>query len=622
MSDDPKEEPGEPPDPVTSDSVAPDPATPNPAPNPISPGDSAPASTEDAEAQVEAEAGAVAGARAQGGKSAALLVAAGIFLSRIIGLVRERAISYFFGLGPHADVLRVAFKTPNFLQNLLGEGTVSAAFIPIYSRMLEQGRPEAAGRFAGAVLGLLVALVSVCVAVGMLLARPLLTVLQPGWLGDAAAVAAGTMAVDRFALVVQTVRYTFPMAGVLVLFAWGLGVLNSHRRFFLPYVAPTVWNVSIIAGMAWAAMALFGTPAAIGRLSVVPTAAADRILLAALAGALVGGVLQFAVLLPGVAREIRGFRLSVSRDVEGVRESFKAFVPVVLGRGAYQISGYLDLFLAGFLAAGAISALTQALTLYVLPVSLFGMSVAASELPELSRIREAGPDAFFARVRGSLAQILYPIVAATVGYLGFGLLVVGAFFQTGQFGEADSWLVFLTLAAFALGLPATTASRLLQNAFYALGDTKTPARLAVWRLAVATAVGAGLMVWLERVSVTDLVSVATTPGEPLRLGAVGLALGASLGAWTELWALVRRLKTQAPGFAMPVGRAVQMLGLAGLASVPAALAQALLTDAVPVLLRAAVVLGLFGATYLGAGAALGFTEGEAWTGRLLRRRRK
>ena len=589
---------------------------------PATPPDPAPASPEDAEAQVEAEVDQMAEVRATSGKSAALLVAAGIFLSRIIGLVRERAISYFFGLGPHADVLRVAFKTPNFLQNLLGEGTVSAAFIPIYSRMLEQGRPHAAGRFAGAVLGLLVALVSVCVAVGMLLARPLLTVLQPGWLGDAAAVAAGTMQVDRFALVVETVKYTFPMAGVLVLFAWGLGVMNSHRRFFLPYVAPTVWNVSIIAGMAYAAMAMFGSPTAIGALTVVPIAAADRILFAALTGALVGGVLQFAVLLPGVFREIRGFRLSLSTQVEGVRESFKAFVPVVLGRGAYQISGYLDLFLAGFLAAGAISALTQALTLYVLPVSLFGMSVAASELPELSRIREAGQDAFFARVRGSLAQILYPIVAATVGYLGFGLLVVGAFFQTGQFGEADSWLVFLTLAAFALGLPATTASRLLQNAFYALGDTKTPARLAVWRLVVATGVGAALMFGLEQYAVTDIVTVVAPPDEPLRLGAVGLALGASLGAWTELWALVRTLKAEAPGFAMPVGRAVQMLGLAGLASVPAALAQVFLPAGVPVLIRAAVVLGLFGATYLGAGAALGFTEGEAWTGRLLRRRRQ
>ena len=594
-------------------------------PTPATPADAAPASPQEASAEADAELAATDEARASGtsaeaGKSAALLVAAGIFLSRIIGLVRERAISYFFGLGPHADVLRVAFKTPNFLQNLLGEGTVSAAFIPVYSRMLEEGRPHAAGRFAGAVLGLLMALVSVCVVAGVLLARPLLTVLQPGWLGDGAAVAAGTIDVNRFELAVETVRYTFPMAGVLVLFAWALGVMNSHRRFFLPYVAPTVWNVAIIGGMAWAAMAMYGTPTAIGRLTSVPPSEADRILFAALAGALVGGVLQFAVLIPGVAREMQGFRLSVSTRVEGVRESFRAFVPVVLGRGAYQISGYLDLFLAGFLAAGAISALTQALTLYVLPVSLFGMSVAASELPELSRLKEGDTEAFFARVRRSLGQILYPIVAATVGYVGFGTLVVGAFFQTGQFDAADTLLVSLVLAAYALGLVATTASRLLQNAFYALGDTKTPARLAVWRLAVAALVGAGLMVWLERFTVGELTGTASA--DALRLGAVGLALGASLGAWVELWALVRALRARVPGFAMPVGRAAEMFGLAGLASVPAALAQVFLPAGLPILLRAAVVLGLFGMGYLGLGVAFGFSEGEAWAGRLLRRRGK
>lgn len=596
------------------------PEAPAPVEGDAAPANAVPSDPEEAVAAAGAEAAHVESVRAASGRSAAVLVASGIFLSRVIGLVRERAISYFFGLGPHADVLRVAFKTPNFLQNLLGEGTVSAAFIPVYSRMLQEGRPEAAGRFAGAVLGLLVALVAALVALGVLLARPLLTVLQPGWLGDAARVAAGTADVDRFALAVETVRYTFPMAGVLVLFAWALGVLNSHRRFFLPYVAPTVWNVAIIAAMAWAAVAMFGSPAEIGRLSVVPVEAADRILFAALTGALVGGVLQFAVLLPGVAKEIRGFRLSMSTSVDGVRESFRAFVPVVLGRGAYQISGYVDLFLAGFLAAGAISAMTQALTLYVLPVSLFGMSVAASELPELSRISagELGP--FLDRVRRSLGQILYPIVAATVGYVGFGPLVVGAFFQTGQFDAADTALVALVLAAYALGLVATTASRLLQNAFYALGDTRTPARLAVWRLGVSLAVGASLMVVLDRVALAEVVRVVGT-GEPLRLGAVGLALGASVGAWVELALLTAALRRIVPAFRLPAGRALQMFGLAGLAAVPAALAQAFVPGSVPLLVRAAVVLGLYGAAYLGLGAALGFSEGEAWTGRLLRRRR-
>ncbi|HLA64672.1 MAG TPA: lipid II flippase MurJ, partial [Rhodothermales bacterium] len=195
--------------------------------------DAAPGSPAEAEAGAAVEIEAVEGARAEvaegepapedarpaAPKSAAMMVAAGILSSRLLGLVRERAQGYFFGLGPHADVLRVALKTPNFLQNLLGEGTISAAFIPIYSRMLEEGREEDAGRFAGAVFGLLLALVSVVVGLGVLLARPLLTVLLAGWAGDAAEVAAGHLSVNRFELAVATVKITFPMAGILVLSA-------------------------------------------------------------------------------------------------------------------------------------------------------------------------------------------------------------------------------------------------------------------------------------------------------------------------------------------------------------------------------------------------------------------
>ncbi len=146
-------------------------------------------------------------------------VAAGIFCSRILGLVRQATVAYFFGIGAHTDVFEAALKGPNLLQNLLGEGTISAAFIPIYSRLLDEGRAREAGRFAGAIFGLLVATAATLVLIGIALAEPLVTILTPGFIDDAAKVAAGELAINRFELTVQAIRIIFPMTGVLVLSA-------------------------------------------------------------------------------------------------------------------------------------------------------------------------------------------------------------------------------------------------------------------------------------------------------------------------------------------------------------------------------------------------------------------
>ncbi|MDX1645180.1 MAG: lipid II flippase MurJ, partial [Thermoanaerobaculia bacterium] len=167
-------------------------------------------------------------------------VAAGILLSRLSGFVRDASLAYYFGAGPHADVFRTVLRGPNILQNLLGEQTLSASFIPVYSRLSDED-PERAGRLAGAVFTLLLVVVTVLVILGIVLAEPLVTLLAPGFL----IVEPGST--DRFALAVRAVRWIFPMTGVLVLSAWALGVLNSHRRFFVSYVAPVAWNAAIVA---------------------------------------------------------------------------------------------------------------------------------------------------------------------------------------------------------------------------------------------------------------------------------------------------------------------------------------------------------------------------------------
>jgi putative peptidoglycan lipid II flippase len=170
-------------------------------------------------------------------RAASLLIGTGILLSRIVGLIRERVVAICFGTGLHADVFSAGLRMPNVLQNLLGEGTLSASFIPVYSELLGQGRTKEAGRVAGAMFGLLLGIAGVISLLGIVLAPVLVSVFTPGFEGQ------------RRELMIAVVRIIFPMTGVLVLSAWSLGILNSHRKFFIPYFAPVLWNAAIIAAL-------------------------------------------------------------------------------------------------------------------------------------------------------------------------------------------------------------------------------------------------------------------------------------------------------------------------------------------------------------------------------------
>jgi putative peptidoglycan lipid II flippase len=568
--------------------------------------------------------------RARGG---AARVGAGILLSRLAGLVREQAVAFFFGVGPHADALTAALRVPNALQNLLGEGTLSAAFIPIYSRLVEEGRREEAGRFAGAIFGLLLAAAAGLALSGILLARPLVALLAPGFLADGAAVAAGRAAVDRFALAVAAVRVLFPMTGCLVLSVWALAVLNSHRRFFLAYFAPVLWNTAMVVSLVLAGHALGVLPALpgahagalavsgagrAGAAGLGALAVRDRLLSAFCWGAVAGGLLQFLVQLPLVARLLRGFRLSFSIRVPGVREALAAWGPVVAGRGVVQIAGYVDLFLATLLATGAAGADRYAQMLYILPISLFGMSIAASELPELARLRgDAEGGALLDRVRRALGAVAFLNVPTVVGYLAFGYLVVGAIYRRGSFGGADNGLVYLALCGYSSGILATTSSRLLQNTFYALGDTRTPARIATLRVAAAAVVALPLMFWLDRFPVPALFGPPPA-GQRLFLGALGLSLASGAGAWLELARLRAALRRRLPAFDLPWRDDLRIALLALAAALPAAVVWRLL----PVrsgLLTAIPVLAVYGTLYLFAAHLAGRPELAAVTHALARR---
>jgi putative peptidoglycan lipid II flippase len=479
-------------------------------------------------------AGPDAATSAAAARRSSALVAGGILLSRIAGLARERVIANYMGVGPAVDAFRAALRIPNLLQNLLGEGVLSASFIPVYARLVGRGDDEEAGRVAGAVAGLLAAVAGALVVVGVVFARPLAVALTPGYTGE------------RLDLTVTLIRILTPGVGFLVLSAWCLGVLNSHRRFFLPYVAPVLWNAAQIAVLV--ALGVRGT--------------GQRSLAVALAwGTFAGGALQLAVQLPAVRAVAGRVRLSIRTDLAGVRQAVRQFVPVVAGRGVVQLSSYVDLFLASFLAVGAVSALGYAQIFYLLPISLFGMSVAAAELPELSRLGGEDRGRARSRIDAGLARIAFFVVPAAVAYVVLGDFVVGALLRTGRFGVDQTRLVWYVLVAYTGGLVATTSGRLMQNSLYAMGDARTPAVAAAARVAVAAVVGVVLMFQLDRVvidgaGIEGLERIADLPVAPrplaealrtstagsLHLGAVGLALGAGVSAWVELGLLRRRVR--------------------------------------------------------------------------------
>jgi putative peptidoglycan lipid II flippase len=392
------------------------------------------------------------------------------------------------------------------------------------------------------------------------------------------------------------------MAGVLVLSAWSLGILNSHRRFFLSYFAPVLWNVSIITALVLAS----GLWLRRGPLAAEP----EEVVIWACGGALIGGVLQFLVQLPLVLRSLRGLRLSLSLRVTGVRSALRAFVPLLSARGAAQISAYLDQFLASLLVAGAVGALRWGSILYMLPISLFGLSVAAAELPEMSRSRagEAGTE-IADRMRTALRQIAFLVVPTSVGYMAFGFLIVGLVYRRGRFGVEDNWLTYLVLAGYALGLAATSWSRLLSNVFYSQGETKRPARIAVMRVALSAVLGIVLMAALDRFPVSMLSS--SVSAERLHLGAVGLACASGLTAWLELVLLRRALRNLLPAAALPVRATIRMFGLALLSTIPATYSWWLFRD-LPVSLTAIGVIAAYAAFYLGLAQLFGLSELGPW----------
>jgi putative peptidoglycan lipid II flippase len=369
-------------------------------------------------------------------------------------------------------------------------------------------------------------------------------------------------------------------------------VLNSHRRFFLSYSVPVLMNAVMIA-----ALVAFGAGTTLPRLVIV------------LAWATVlGSALQFGVQLPvvwRVAPQIRAGLISPFAGNLNVRAVVANFLPVLVSRGVVQISAYIDTVIATLLPTGAPTALLNATTLYTLPVSLFGMSVSAAELPAMAGAAAAdSSEALRRRLDRGLRQIAFFIVPSAVAFLALGDVVAATVLQTGRFRHEDSVRVWGILAGSAVGLLATTLGRLYSSAYFALRDTRTPLRYAMLRVALTTVLGYLFAIPL-----------------PLRLGidplwgTAGLTASAGIAGWVEMLMLRATLNGRigptglAPGF-------VAKLWTAALAGAAAGWAIKLTVHPPHPIITGVFVLVPYGVVFFAVTTALGVPEASSALSRL------
>lgn len=515
----------------------------------------------------------------------AVFVAAGILISRIAGLIRDRVFAHYFGLSLVADAFRVALRIPNVLQNLFGEGVLSASFIPVYANLLARKDDEEARRTAGAVAALLALTTAIIVLIGVLATPYMIDLIAAGLEGE------------RRELAIRLVRILFPGVGFLVLSAWCLGILNSHRRFFLSYSVGVIWNAAMIATM-W----IWGRR--------------DQYSLSLILawGSVAGSALQVAAQLPMVLRLLGGLRLSLHYRAQNVRSVVNNFFPVFVSRGVVQISAYVDAFLASYLPISALAALANAQTLYLLPVSLFGMSVSAAELPQMSGA--LGTDSEVAeilrrRLDAGLRQIAFFVVPSAAAFLFLGNVIVAAIYQTGRFTQADTTYVWGVLAGSTVGLLASTLGRLYSSTYYALRDTRSPLKFAILRVVLTTILGYACALPLPR-------ALGLDP----RWGVAGLTISAGLASWVEFTLLRRKMNRRIGRTGLPRDILAKLWVAAMAGSVVGLAIDRFAGRHAPGIWRhpvivAALILLPYGFIYFGATWLMGVKETRSYIGRIL-----
>lgn len=416
---------------------------------------------------------------------------AATFLSRIMGLVREQVFAIYFGAGNFTDAFNIAFRIPNLLRDLFAEGALSSAFVPTYTKVRHERGERAAWRVAGLVFRALFVIVSVISLIGMIFAPELVTLYASSY----------QKVSGKFELTVFMTRVLFPFFPLVALAAAFMGILNACGKFFMPAFSSALFNIfSIISGLAFA--------------WILPHYGYEPIIGMAI-GVVIGGGVQAFSQLPLLYRVGYFFPKKEPtdpswREEPALRSMLALMVPSMIGLAATQVNVLVNSVLATGEGTGAVSWLAYAFRLMQFPIGIFGVSLAAATLPQVSRLFVAGDHA---GIRSQLTHTLKNVFAvnlpASAGLACLGVPILQMLFEYGRFTERDTTATSWALAAYAAGLTAYSGVKVLVPACYAMAKTKHAVISSV--LSVGVTIGTNL--WLVK-----------------EYSFVGLAMGTSIAA--------------------------------------------------------------------------------------------
>jgi putative peptidoglycan lipid II flippase len=389
------------------------------------------------------------------------LAGAATLTSRILGLVRDQVLATLFGAGNDMDAFLVAFRIPNLARDLFAEGAMSAAFVPAFSQQLTLGGKADAFRLANNALNTLVVLTAASVALGLMFAGPLVT----AYAGDYAAVP------GKLALTIRLTRVMLPFLTLVTVAALLMGMLNSLDHYFVPALAPAVFNVATIL--------------CVLALAPVMASVAQPAIMAAAIGALVGGIGLVALQCQPLWRE--GFRYRPVLDLRDRRLQRVLLLmgPGTLGLAATQVNLFVNTLLATSQGTGAVSWLTYAFRVMYLPIGLFGISIATAVLPVAARSAALNDvKAVRETVSRGMTLMLMLNIPATFGLLALATPIVRLLFERGRFLPSDTASTAAALQFYAIGLVGYSATRIASPVFYALGRSRVPVAVSTASVAI------------------------------------------------------------------------------------------------------------------------------------------